>query len=183
MNSNKLILGGLLGVMIGLTGCGGGDLSSLRDYIEKTKAQTGQQIEPLPVFRPLPPFSYAAMTLRSPFEKPIEEMARAQGGKSVKPDMTRAKEYLEGFNIANMTMVGTFTVGSDTGNTTMWALIDTGPGAQRSVEPVKVGNYMGRNHGKIMSATPNQLELMEIVSDGDDGWVERPRIIKLEEKE
>jgi type IV pilus assembly protein PilP len=179
MNSNKLVLAALVGAMTLLAGCGGnGDLDELRDYIEETKRRPGKQIEPLPVFRPLPPFSYAAMTLRSPFERPVEELARVKGGKSVKPDMTRAKEYLESFNIANMTMVGTVSKGG-----TLWALIDTGPGAQRSVEPVTVGNYMGRNHGKIISATPNQLELMEIVSDGDDGWVERPRIIKLEEKE
>jgi len=179
MNSNKLILATLIAVLTLLAGCGGsGDLRDLRDYIENTKRRPGKQIEPLPVFRPLPPFSYAAMTLRSPFEKPVEEQARIKGGKSVTPDVTRAKEYLEGFNIANMAMVGT--VSKDG---TLWALIDTGPGAQRSVEPVTIGNYMGRNHGKIISATPSQLELMEIVSDGDNGWVERPRIIKLEEKE
>lgn len=180
MNNNKLVLASVLAAMAVLAGCGGssGDLRDLRNYIEETKRRPGEQIEPLPVFRPLPPFSYAAMTLRSPFEKPVEELARVKGGKSVKPDFTRAKEYLESFNIANMTMVG-----SVSKDGSLWALIDTGPGAQRSVEPVTVGNYMGRNHGKIISATPNQLELMEIVSDGDDGWVERPRIIKLEEKE
>lgn len=168
----------LLAVLL-LSGCGAsGDLGDLRDYIEETKRRPGQQIEPLPVFRPLPPFSYSAMTLRSPFERPVEELASVKGGKSVEPDLSRPKEYLENFSITNMIMVGTVEQ-----NGSLWALIDTGPGSQRSVEPVTVGNYMGRNHGKIISASPTQIEVMEIVSDGDDGWVERPRIIKLQEKE
>ncbi|MDO3387387.1 pilus assembly protein PilP [Gilvimarinus sp. SDUM040013] len=162
-----------------LAACGGGgDLNGLRDKIEETKRRPGKQIEPLPVFRPLPPFAYAAMTLRSPFERPIEELASVKGGKTVEPDLSRPKEYLENFSITNMSMVGTVEQ-----NGTLWALVDTGPGSQRSVEPVTIGNYMGRNHGKIITASPNQIEVMEIVADGDGGWVERPRIIKLEEKE
>ncbi len=159
-----------------MAGCGNsGNFADLRDYIEDTKRRPGKQIEPLPVFRPLPPFSYTAMTYRSPFERPVRELASVQGGRSVEPDFTRPKEFLENFSIANMRMVGTVV-----DNGTLWALIDTGQG---SVEPVTVGNYMGRNHGRIITANPNQIEVMEIVSDGDDGWVERPRVIKLDEKE
>ncbi|MCP8900736.1 pilus assembly protein PilP [Gilvimarinus xylanilyticus] len=173
---NKPLL--LLAAVV-LSGCGAqGDLTDLRDYIEETKRRPAKQIEPLPVFSPLPPFSYAASTLRSPFERPIEELASVKGGKSVEPDLTRPKEYLENFSITNMIMVGTVNQAN-----TQWALIDTGPGSQRSVEPVTIGNYMGRNHGRVISVSPTQIEVMEIVSDGDDGWVERPRIIKLQEKE
>lgn len=173
---NRIFALALVWVTAALTGCGnGGDFADLRDYIEETKRRPGKQIEPLPVFRPLPPFSYTAMTYRSPFERPVRELASVQGGRTVEPDFTRPKEFLENFSIANMRMVGTVV---DEGK--LWALIDTGQG---SVEPVTVGNYMGRNHGKIITANPNQIEVMEIVSDGDDGWVERPRVIKLDEKE
>ncbi len=62
----------------------------------------------------------------------------------------------------------------------LWALIDNG---ERDVVPVTIGNYLGLNHGKIITTSPSQIEIMEIVGDGSNGWVERPRIIKLEEKE
>jgi type IV pilus assembly protein PilP len=62
----------------------------------------------------------------------------------------------------------------------LWALIDDGQG---KVTPVTIGNYMGKNFGKIISTEKLQLEIMEIVADGSNGWVERPRIIKLVAKE
>ena len=60
------------------------------------------------------------------------------------------------------------------------SLIDDGQG---KVTAVTIGNYMGKNYGKIITASESQIEVMEIVADGSSGWVERPRIIKLEEKE
>jgi type IV pilus assembly protein PilP len=45
---------------------------------------------------------------------------------------------------------------------------------------VQVGNYLGRNHGKIVELTETYLAVVEIVTDGtSDGWVERPRTIEL----
>ena len=151
------------------------DQKDLQDFMEETKRRPHGQIEPLPPFKPYQPFAYSAMTLRSPFEKPVIVDSSAKGGKSVEPDLNREHEYLEGFNIGGLKMVGTL---SKAGR--LWALIDDGQG---KVTPVTIGNYMGKNYGKIISASNSQLELMEIVADGSSGWVERPRIIKLEEKE
>jgi len=151
------------------------DQKDLQDFMEETKRRPHGQIEPLPPFKPYQPFAYSAMTLRSPFEKPVIVDSSVKGGKTVEPDLNREHEYLEGFNIGSLKMVGTL---SKAGR--LWALIDDGQG---KVTPVTIGNYMGKNYGKIISASNSQLELMEIVADGSSGWVERPRIIKLEEKE
>jgi len=160
-----------------LVGCGQTNQhQDLLDYMAETKRRPQGQIEPLPTFRPYQPFTYSAMTLRSPFEKPapVDESAM-KGGRTVAPDLTREREFLEGFNIASLKMVGTIEKGGR-----LWALIDNSEG---NVVKATIGNYLGKNHGKIVSATPLQIEIMEIVGDGSNGWVERPRIIKLEEKE
>lgn len=159
-----------------LVGCGQNSHQDLRDFMEETKRRPKGQIEPLPTFSPYQPFAYSAMTLRSPFEKPVpvDEMA-AKGGRTVVPDFTREKEFLERFNVTALKMVGTIEKGGK-----LWALIDNG---ERDVVPVTVGNHLGLNHGKIIKTSPSQIEVMEIVGDGSNGWVERPRIIKLEEKE
>ncbi len=162
--------------VFGLVGCGQSSHQDLIDFMEETKRRPKGQIEPLPTFSPYQPFAYSAMTLRSPFDKPIPvDESAAKGGRAVAPDLTREKEFLEGFNITSLKMVGTISKGGQ-----LWALIDNG---QNSVVPATVGNYLGMNHGKIISTNPSQIEVMEIVGDGSNGWVERPRIIKLEEKE
>ena len=159
-----------------LVGCGQSSQQDLIDFMEETKRRPKGQIEPLPTFSPYQPFAYSAMTLRSPFEKPIPvDESAAKGGRAVAPDLTREKEFLEGFNITSLKMVGTISKAGE-----LWALIDNG---ESSVVPATVGNYLGMNHGKIISTSTSQIEVMEIVGDGSNGWVERPRIIKLEEKE
>lgn len=148
----------------------------LHDFMAETKRRPQGQIEPLPTFRPYQPFSYSAMTLRSPFEKPVPvDESSIRGGRAVAPDLSRVKEFLEGFNVTSLTMVGSISKGGK-----LWALIDNGEG---SVVPATLGNYLGKNHGKIISTNAAQIEVMEIIADGSSGWVERPRIIKLEEKE
>lgn len=152
------------------------DQQDLKDFMAEAKRRPQGQIDPLPPFQVYQPFTYSAMTLRSPFERPapVEKDAK-KGGRTVEPDLTREKEYLENFNIASLNMVGTLTKAGK-----LWALIDDGQG---KVTPVTVGNYIGKNFGKIISTDKMQLEVMEIVADGSSGWVERPRIIKLVAKE
>ena len=151
------------------------DQKDLRDFMAEAKRRPQGQIDPLPAFKPYQPFTYSAMTLRSPFDRPAPIEKETKGGKAVEPDLTREKEYLEGFNIASLKMVGTLTKAGR-----LYALIDDGQG---KVTQVTVGNYMGKNFGKIITTKKNQLEIMEIIADGSNGWVERPRIIKLEAKE
>ena len=146
------------------------------DFMAETKRRPKGEIEPLPTFHPYQPFNYAAMTLRSPFEKPVKiDESALRGGRAVQPDLNRPKEYLESFNITQLTMVGSIVK-----DKSIWALIDSGAG---DVVPVTVGHYVGLNHGKIRSIARDQIEVLEIISDGSTGWLENPRIIKLVEKE
>jgi type IV pilus assembly protein PilP len=160
-----------------LNGCSlSSEQKDLTDFMDETKRRPQGQIEPLPSFKPYQAFAYSAMTLRSPFDRPTPvNNDAAKGGRSVEPDLNREHEYLENFNIASLKMVGTLSKGGK-----LWSLIDDGQG---KVSYVKNGNYMGKNYGKIISTEKTQIEVMEIVADGSSGWVERPRIIKLEEKE
>jgi type IV pilus assembly protein PilP len=58
-----------------------------------------------------------------------------------------------------------------------WTLVMDPDGG---VHRVSLGNYLGRHHGKIVEMTDTYVAVVEIVSDGtQDGWVERPRTIKL----
>lgn len=172
---SKLVLASA--ALVALGGCEPvGEHQDLHDFMVETKRRPKGEIEPLPTFHPYQPFNYSAMTMRAPFEKPMKiDESTLRGGKAVEPDLNRAKEYLESFNIAQLSMVGSIVK-----DNAVWALIDTGTG---EVIPVTQGNYLGLNHGKIRALSSDQIEVLEIVSDGSTGWLENPRIIRLVEKE
>jgi type IV pilus assembly protein PilP len=43
-----------------------------------------------------------------------------------------------------------------------------------------VGNYIGRNHGKITLIEETQLELSELITDGLGGWLVREASMAVE---
>jgi type IV pilus assembly protein PilP len=157
-----------------LVACGGRDFADLDSFMAEKRARPGGIIAPIPTFKAYEAFAYSATTLRSPFDRPIEvrEIAQLQAISSIKPDDSRAKEFLEQFTFDSLRMVGTLERGQ--GN---WTLITDPEGG---VHRVAVGNFLGRSHGKIVEMTDTYVAVVEIVSDGtQDGWVERPRTIKL----
>lgn len=163
--------------LLALAGCSmGGNHGDLQSYIEDVKSKPQGVIEPLPPLRTYDAFVYNVTAKRSPFDAPVEvkEIVQ-QGDPKVQPDWGREKEYLESFNLDSLSMVGTLNK-----NGTYWALVKDGVGG---INRVTIGNYMGKDHGKIVSASPTQIDLVEIVSDGLGGWLQRPRTLKLSEKE
>ena len=164
-----------LGTLV-LTGCGvSGDFDDLRSYMDEVRAKPKGSIEPLPAFLPYEAFTYSAASLRHPFQPPmkIDLTQRRKGTKDIRPDETRIKQFLEEFNIENFVMVGTLAKGE--GN---YALIKGGDGVHR----VKVGDYLGRNHGRIVEISEAEVDVLEIVPDGEGGWLERPRSLTLKER-
>jgi len=47
------------------------------------------------------------------------------------------------------------------------------------IERGQLGNYMGMNQGRIIEITPTRIDLLEIVPDSRDGYIERPRSLLL----
>jgi type IV pilus assembly protein PilP len=162
--------------LIGLSGCDNGNqFGDLQAYMDEVRARPTGVIEPLPKFRPYEAFTYSAAALRSPFQPPVKVdlVRRQKGSQQVKPDETRVKQFLEGFNIEQFEMVGT--MANDSGT---FALMRGGGGVYR----MKVGDYLGRNHGRIVSISDSQVDVVEIVPDGEGAWLERPRSISLKER-
>jgi type IV pilus assembly protein PilP len=146
---------------------------ALQDYVSSVVNRPPGVIEPPPEFVTYEAFTYSAASLRGPFDLPVDASAalRNQQNNLVRPDENRVREPLENFAIGNLAMVGTLGRGGET-----WALIRDENG---SVTRVGVGNYLGRNHGRISAVTQNQVDIVEIVPTGDGGWIERPQSIPL----
>ena len=172
---DRILLSSVLVASVFLAGCdGGGDYRDLSRYMDDVRAKPKGSIEPLPKFSPYEAFTYRASGERSPFDKPIKvEVVRKQKVESdIRPDLDRVKQFLEGFAFDNFSMVGTLS--DDRG---FYALIS----ADGNVYKVEVGDYLGRNHGRVIGITDSEIQVIEIVKNGPDSWVERPRTLALNE--
>ena len=169
--SNRLLILILL-AGVGLTACGG-DMDDLDQYINEVKARPGGRIEPLPEITPYEVFTYVADAdgLRSPFVPDSPQAAAGPAAGGTRPDPDRSREFLEQFPLDTLRMVGTLELAG-----TNYGLIQTSDGLIHRVVP---GNYMGQNDGRIVAVNDSEIELIEIISDGIGGYLEREAAVGL----
>lgn len=168
----RLLLCSLVFVTVG---CSTGDPhADLRIFMKQVQNKPNTPIPELPTFAAYEAFTYGAANLRSPFEPPVIVPPKSREQRiniGVKPPKDHIKEYLERFSLASLSMVGTLQQ-----NNQMWALIEDNSGG---VHRVQVGDFMGSQWGQIESINDARIDITEIVSDGADGWLRRPRSIEL----
>ncbi|WP_166358087.1 pilus assembly protein PilP [Pseudomonas akapageensis] len=172
----RFVRGLLLALVAVLAGCERAeDFSDLKAWLDEVRVRPEGVAEPLPVFAPYQAFIYSATALRSPFLPSLDSDPTRDRNFSgeVAPDPGRARQFLEGFDIEQFEMVGTLS-----NSTSVFALLRGAGGVHR----VKVGDYLGRNDGRIVSIGDSTVEVVEIVSDGRGAWRERPRTISLKER-
>jgi type IV pilus assembly protein PilP len=158
----------VLGLGLGLSGCGGGR-SDLEKWVAETKKRPGGRIEPVREVKPYESFAYDAGTRRSPFQP--QGAGAISGQPNLRPSSRRNREFLEGISLDTMKMVGTLRVGGN-----FYGLVQSKDGLVHKVQP---GNYLGQNDGKITGITASKISLVEIVPDGLGGYVERPASLAL----
>ena len=165
---------------IALSGCTGNEgFSDLDRFMQEIDARPRGKIPPLPEVQVYRAFTYSAANRRSPFLPPedvvVNDIKIQQDQSNIKPNLDRVPEVLESFALGDLRMVGTLQRNE---KDVLWALIADNTG---SVHMAKVGQYMGKNHGRIVNIQAGRLDLIEIVPNGYGGWLERPRTISLDD--
>lgn len=158
-----------------LPGCAKeGELASLKKELDEIRQRPRGAIQPPPEFTNQPIFTYAVHQMRSPFLPPSDDgQATESETKVLAPDMTRPKEFLEQFNIEGLKLKGSI----QRPGGSVAALLEDPDGG---VHPIRVGNYVGKNFGRVAAIEDGKVSVYEVVPDGHDGWVERPRTIRLD---
>jgi type IV pilus assembly protein PilP len=165
----RLVAGTLVAVTLtGVAACGGGT-SDLKRELEDKKKRPGGRIEPLPEIKPYESFTYDPTGMRSPFEPSVPVVAPGVGG--VRPDARRTREFLEGFSLDTLRMVGTL---RQQGR--VYGLVRTKDGLIHRVLP---GNYVGQSDGRVITVSDAKINVVEIVPDGLGGYMERPAALAL----
>lgn len=160
-----------------LGGCADDNYTDLQAYVAEVKARQKGTVEPLPEVKTVEPFVLTTEDLRDPFltdikeEEPEEETSKLDSG--IRPDSTRPREELEAYELDSLRMMGTVIQLGQT-----WGLVRAKDG---TIHRVKVGNYMGKNYGKVINIKENQIELIEIISESPGTWRERKAALDLSE--
>lgn len=165
-------------MILGLTACGDSDFADLEQYAAEVKGRSPSGVEPLPVVTSAEMFTFNPEGLRDPFtpapppDVPAETEMAGDGG--VQPDLTRPREELEAYALDSLRMVGTADL-----QEVRWGLVRAADG---TIHRVRAGNYLGRNHGKILRIMDDHIEIMEILADAKPGrWLERQASLALAE--
>jgi len=174
LNNRNLFVVTLMVLSISMTACSGRE-DDLNRYIAEVKARPATPIPPIPPVRTYTPYVYEGLTGRDPFRQSTTEgsdqVAQSGPAKGPRPNLQRPREYLERFELDTLSMVGTFSKESSD-----WALIRDPDGV---VHRVAVGNYIGKNHGKVNEISTDEVQLSEFIADGTGGWLVREASVAL----
>lgn len=169
----------LFGLLVLLTACGTSGEEELQEWIAEQRANARPRVTPLTEPKDFEPQGYSGDGALDPFAagRLTQALRRdsaqiASNAALIAPEMARRKEPLEAFPLDTMAMVGYLDKAS-------------GPTALLKVDgliyPVKLGNYLGLNYGKIVKITESAVQLREIVQDASGDWVERQATLDLQE--
>lgn len=167
----KILLTMLMG--LGITACGGENVSDLQTYVKEVKARQKSKIEPLPEVKEYATYAYDESKLRDPFAPIAPARIRTASSSNIRPDMNRERDVLEQFPLDTLKMVGSLEQSGQ-----RWALVKAQDG---TLYRTRKGRYMGQDNGKILKITETQIMLLEIVPDGLGGWVKREANLSVAE--
>ena len=160
-----------------LVGCNGNQEQELEDYLLSVKNKEPKPIKPIPAIKPYLRYVYPEqdldpfdVSILAPVVSAVSEVKR-MGTDGVEVDTSRIPEFLEGFPLDSLQMVGTVHRKGE-----LWGLIKIPDGG---IQRVKKGNFLGKNFGQINEITEASINLNEIVPNGFGGYKPRENAIAL----
>ncbi|MDR9439260.1 MAG: pilus assembly protein PilP [Halomonas sp.] len=167
----------LLALGLGLlAACADPELRSLEQELAEVRTDPGDvpRVE-LPEIPQVDRVVYSGRDARSPFvPRRMQDQREAPQSSELAPSADRPREPLEAYDLSELDLVGTLTVDGEPS-----ALVR---GPDGKVYRVRIGDYMGLDHGRIVSITDDSLVLVETVLE-KNAWQERTRQIALGEGE
>ena len=177
MTSRRTLLP-LLAAALLAAGCAPSNETELRQWMTEVRQQVRPVAQAVPEPKEFVPYSYESRTQVDPFDaqKVVMAVSRQQQvratASSIRPDLERRREVLEGIPLDQIRMVGTMRQ-----NKVDVALLQT----VDATHMVRVGNYVGQNFGLVTRISETEVQIKEIVQDAAGDWVERPAKLELQE--
>jgi len=148
-----------------------GRLKVKRENATPVRVGEIKHIEPIEVFAFNPEGIRDPFNSQMPDKRNADDLAKEGGG--ISPDFNRKKGILEKYSLDTLSFVGTM---QKKNNPIQWGLIQVASG---KIHRVKKADYLGKNYGKITGILLGNIEMVEIIPDGQGGWEERIASIAL----
>jgi type IV pilus assembly protein PilP len=165
----------ILFMTLPLFACIEADIKDLSKFVVDAKSRSYPINDKVPALKKIEALAFTQEKARNPFSEPQAEVVApvANAPKSCpQPNFERRKQALEMYSLDNLMMRGTINVDEGT-----WGLVQVTGG---ELHKVRVGYYLGLNHGKVLNITKNEIELLELAADIDGCWQERVTQIALQ---
>jgi type IV pilus assembly protein PilP len=158
-----------------LAGCAN-EQDDIQLWMNQQTAGMRGVVKPLPEIKIFPVVDYIIMDDLEPFNIARIEPAKPEKLRINDPrlDPDRQREPLEAYPLESLKMVGILAQKKG-----IHALIE----ADKALYQVHIGNFMGRNFGKVTAITSDTMEIQELVEDPNAGWVERTNSLQLQERQ
>jgi type IV pilus assembly protein PilP len=180
--------GVLVAAMLLLQGCDPGQ-ADLQAWMDQTRRNTPSRIDQLEEPKRFEPFRFRPEVGSDPFA-PTRVNARAsaaasgvgslaanaagaaKGGAGLRPNDRREREPLEAFPLDQFRMVGSLRRGSE-----HIGLLR----GEKQLHQIRMGQYIGQNHGRVIRIADDQILIREIVQDAAGDWISRDTEMRLQE--
>jgi type IV pilus assembly protein PilP len=173
MKPLALGLGALLLVLAGCTS----DIDELKQWMEQERKDAKPTVTPLlppKKFLPQPYEAGAGVDPYSPQKLSVAiKQEAAQPNSLLTAEISRRKEPLEAYPLDSMAMVGSL---MRDGRRHALLRVDN------LLYPVKSGDYLGQNFGRVTKISETEITLREVVQDAAGEWIERTSTLQLQEK-
>ena len=170
------------GLLVTINGCLYTDISDLDTYVQEVLVRPGGKIDPIPEIKPYEAYVYKSSQGRNPFKLFFQKNQEDADDESTglteamaREIQNRNKEHLEQFELDSLSMVGII---ENKGG--RWGIVKD---PEQEIHKVKIGNYLGRNTGKILDVSETSISIREIVKNSSGRWEERQVKIVLVETE
>jgi type IV pilus assembly protein PilP len=161
-----------------LAGCGDSGMQELQQWMDDVRRQTKSVVPKIEAPKTFLPFAYGGKDAADPFDPAklasVFAKQKTSSGNSLKPNMERRRDPLEGWPLDALKMVGLLQKAGIN-----YALVQ----ADRTLFQVKQGSYLGQNFGMVTRITETEVQLKEVVQDAAGDWVERDARLELQESQ
>ena len=161
-----------------LAGCSQTGINEIQQWMSAEEKKMKGKVEAVSEPKPFKAFKYEAEKEVDPFNASkvtaLVDAAKKnpRGASGIRIDETRPRQVLEAFPLENLKMVGVL---QQKGGS--FGLIN----ADKNLYRVKVGEYMGQNHGLITKINESEITVREVVSDATGELIERISTMQLQE--